>query len=290
MRHTPLTRREFTALAAAAPLALGRRAPEAALPASEVIDRLRKQIGVEWKTETVDGVKAGDASTPVTGIVTTSLASMAVLQQAVAAGANLVIACEPTFYSRSDTPTPATDPVVAAKTAFIADKRLVVFRLRDHWRLRNPDPLAQGLGDALGWATHRASDDPSRYQIPATTLRAVAEHAKRRLGVRGGLRVIGAPETPVRTVAVLPGSTPIAASVAALPQVDVVIAGEVREWESTEYARDVIDAGNRKGLILVGRIVSEDPGMQVCAEWLKGFVPEVSVRHIAAGDPYWRPA
>jgi len=69
-----------------------------------------------------------------------------------------------------------------------------------------------------------------------------------------------------------------------------VIAGEVREWESAEYARDVVRAGQPKGLILVGRIVSEEPGMALCARWLETIVPEVPVRHIPAGDPYWRPA
>jgi hypothetical protein len=93
----------------------------------------------------------------------------------------------------------------------------------------------------------------------------------------------------VQRVALLPGSTPIAAAVATLPNVDVVIAGEVREWESVEYARDAVESGQRKAMILVGRIVSEDPGMQVCANWLKTLVPEVAVRHVGAGDPYWRP-
>ena len=42
-------------------------------------------------------------------------------------------------------------------------------------------------------------------------------------------------------------------------------------------------------MTLVGRMVSEEPGMQVCAQWLKGIVPEVRSTWISAGDPYWRP-
>ena len=30
--------------------------------------------------------------------------------------------------------------------------------------------------------------------------------------------------------------------------------------------------------------------MNVCAEWLKKLIPEVPVRWLPAGDPYWRPA
>ena len=75
-----------------------------------------------------------------------------------------------------------------------------------------------------------------------------------------------------------------------LPEVDVIVAGEVREWESVEYVRDQVFSGAKKGLILLGRVVSEEPGMEVCANWLKTFVPEVPIRHLAAGDPYWMPA
>jgi hypothetical protein len=74
-----------------------------------------------------------------------------------------------------------------------------------------------------------------------------------------------------------------------LPNVDVIVAGEVREWESVEYARDTAFSGERKGLILLGRVVSEEPGMNICADWLKMFVAEVPVTHVSAGDPYWRP-
>ena len=75
----------------------------------------------------------------------------------------------------------------------------------------------------------------------------------------------------------------------ALPAADAVIAGEVREWESVEYARDTLTAGGKKGLILLGRAVSEDPGMNVCARWIKTLAPELATTWIPVGDPYWRP-
>jgi hypothetical protein len=101
---------------------------------------------------------------------------------------------------------------------------------------------------------------------------------------------VGARETRVQRVALLPGSTPLAAALDALPAVDALVAGEVREWESVEYVRDVVASDRKKGLILVGRIASEEGGMRACAAWLGTVVPEVPVRHLASGDPYWRPA
>jgi len=103
------------------------------------------------------------------------------------------------------------------------------------------------------------------------------------------MRIVGDPKLRIRKVAFLPGSTPIQASVEILPGVDAIIAGEVREWESVEYVRDTVDLGGKKSLTLVGRIVSEGPGMRFCAQWLKTIVPEVTSTWVAVEDPYWRP-
>jgi hypothetical protein len=94
----------------------------------------------------------------------------------------------------------------------------------------------------------------------------------------------------VRRVTLLPGVTALPATAGTLPDCDVLLAGEVREWESVEYARDTVAAGHKKGLLLVGRLVSEEPGMSLCADWLTPLVPEVRVAWLAAGDPYWRPS
>jgi putative NIF3 family GTP cyclohydrolase 1 type 2 len=121
------------------------------------------------------------------------------------------------------------------------------------------------------------------------SLDALVLHVKKSLNARGGMRIVGDPHQRIRTVAFLPGSTPIQASVAVLPGVDAILAGEVREWESVEYVRDTVALGGKKSMTLIGRIVSEEPGMQVCADWLKTIVPEVRATFISAGDPYWRP-
>jgi putative NIF3 family GTP cyclohydrolase 1 type 2 len=266
----------------------------AGLTAQDVIDRIKQRVGVEWKTETVDTFKAGDPATVVTGVVTTSMATLPVLRRAAAAGANLIITSGPTFYGRADTPNPSAansnDRIFAAKNELIATKKLVIWRFSDHWRARTPDPLVQGLSDALGWSRFAAADDPARVSIPATTLGAMATGIKKKLNARGGIRVVGDPQTAIRKVALLPATTAIDAALKALPAVDAIVAGEVREWESVEYARDTVTAGGKKGLILIGRALSEDPAMNACARWLKVIVPEVTTTWMPVGDPYWRPA
>ena len=297
-----LSRREFvqltTAGVAASPFVAGAAAPTA----QEIVDRIKARLGVTWQASTVDTFKAGDPSTAVTGVVTTSLATIDILRRAVKSGANMVVTSGPTFYSRADSSTPPAgrgrgaapqapvDPVFAAKNEFIRANKLVVWRLSDHWRLRSPDGFVRGLIDMLGVAQLATGGDPRQVAVPATSLDALSERLKAALNARGGMRIVGNPQTRVRTIALLPGTVPIQTSLAVLPQVDAVIAGEIREWESSEYARDMVTSGRNKGLILIGRTLSEDPGMRACAQWLEGIVPEAPVRWIPAGDPFWRPA
>jgi putative NIF3 family GTP cyclohydrolase 1 type 2 len=281
-----------------------------AVTAQEVIDRVKKNLSVDWNLETVDTFKAGDPSTTVTGIATTALASLDVLGRAVREGANLIITCEPTLFAKADSPTPPVrrgfgpmsadhsgppdappppDPVFTAKNAFIQKHNLVVWRFADHWRMREPDPFAQGLADALGWSKLFGADGPKHLSIPETSLDTLVSHVKKSLKSRGGMRIVGDPQLRIRKVAFLPGTSNIQAAIETLPNVDAIIAGEVREWETVEYVRDTAALGGKKALILTGRIVSEDPGMQVCAQWLTTIAPEVASAWISVGDPYWRP-
>ena len=78
-----LTRRKFVALSAVAHFMV--RTNGRSITAQQVADRIKSNIGVGWKPETVDIFKAGDPSTAVTRIVTTSLASLQVLDRAVKA-------------------------------------------------------------------------------------------------------------------------------------------------------------------------------------------------------------
>ena len=84
---THLSRRRFVALtvggAVGTPLAFPKAAVRtgAGVTAQAIVDRITKNIGVEWSSGTVDTFKAGDPSTIVTGIVTTSMATLDVLRQ-----------------------------------------------------------------------------------------------------------------------------------------------------------------------------------------------------------------
>lgn len=296
-----LSRRRFAQLAGtaalAAPTLSAQRAP---LTAQQVVDRIRKNAGTPWQPDSLDTFKAGDPATEVTGIATTAMATMDVLTRATKEKANLIITLEPTYFGRLDAqPAPGgrgqagislDDPVYTAKKEFIQKNGLVVWRFNDHWRARKPDPFATGLARTLEWSKYQVDDDPARYDLPAVTLGSLADDLARRLNARAGIRVVGDPQARVRRIGLLPGVSTLAAAMKTLPACDVLLAGETREWESVEYAQDTVASGQKKGLIMLGRILSQDPGMNVCAEWLTSLIPEVPVRWLPAGDPYWRPA
>lgn len=287
---TQFSRRRFARLAGTAALAgpplLAQGSP---LTAQQVVDRIQKNVGVPWQAQSLDTFKAGDPATPVTGIATTGMATMDVLTRASKDKANLVVTLEPTFFGRQDAQT-AGDPVYAAKQDFIQKNGLVVWRFTYHWRSRKPDPFAAGLARVLGWTRYQVGDDVFRYDVPAVTLTALATDLAKRLKARAGIRVIGDPQTRVRRIALLPGVSTLAAAMKSLPECDVLLAGETREWETVEYAQDTVASGQKRGMIMLGRVLSEEPGMSICADWLKALIPEVPVRWMAAGDAYWRPA
>ena len=268
---------------------MGGQDAKAPLTAGAVIERIKAQVGVPWRTETVDRVVAGEATTPVVGIATTMMATLDVLERASAAGKNFVITHEPTFYLHQDTTEDIKDdPTLRYKMDFIREHRMVVFRFHDHWHARNPDGIATGMMQQLRWEKNVDAADPKRFVFAGETLLSLARTMEVRLGART-MRVMGDPELPVKRVVANWGyaSRERAIPMFARPDVDLMIIGETREWELVEYAQDSIRAGNRKGLIVLGHVVSEQGGMMLCAQWLKGFVTEVPIEFIAAREPFW---
>jgi putative NIF3 family GTP cyclohydrolase 1 type 2 len=275
--------------------------------AKAVVQRVQSALGGQWVADGVDGFKAGDPNTPVKGIATTAMATMGVLKQAVQSGANLIFTHEPTFFGRLDGPAPprpaggpgggpgdsrglsADDPVYMAKKKFIDKNGLVVFRLHDNWLSRRSSDMTAGLAEELGWARNPVRPDDGLYEIPSATAEETVALIREKLKLRGGLRAVGDRTATVKRVLLLPGFTTPAVMRKRYREADLTITGEVREWENTFNAADVFTAGERRGLVTVGRVVSEDPGMRVCAEWLKTVVAEAPVRWIPAGDLYWRP-
>jgi putative NIF3 family GTP cyclohydrolase 1 type 2 len=282
------SRRTFLWTAAAAVAAARTPRAQGDITAAELTARIRDKSGIAWHTPSVDGFKAGSPEAIVSGIATTVMATAEVLRRAAAAGRNLVITQEPTFYNAAeDGGAAANDSILALKKSLIEQRHLVVWRFSEHWGLRKPNESVSALANALGWSAHRQADADGVYRIPEMRLDALLQHVRTRLHLRGGLRWLGVNDAPVRSVVLSPGTTDLASTVARMPDVDAIIAGEPREWEAVPY---VLDMRPRKALLSVGRVASLEPGAAACAAWIRSFTPEVPVETLAVGDPYWSPS
>jgi putative NIF3 family GTP cyclohydrolase 1 type 2 len=248
--------------------------------AREVVAAIQEHVGVQWQKETVDTFKAGNPDTPVTGIAVTMMATMDVLQRAAANGQNFVITHEPTFYNHLDVPEgmAESDPVWKEKREFIEKHGMVVWRFHDHWHMRKPDGILAGMVHAMGWEKYQQGENPYLFTVPEITLEALATEVARKLG-SPVLRVVGRPEMKVTRIAFSPGSAGFVRETHALEMdnVEVLLVGETREWETVEYAADAV----------IGHIPSEQAGMEECARWLKTFVKDVPIEFVAAKQPFW---
>jgi putative NIF3 family GTP cyclohydrolase 1 type 2 len=259
------------------------------MKAAEVIDRIKKNLGVPWRDATYrDTYKAGGPDTDVTGIATTVFVTMDVIQRASAAGLNLIIPHEDTFWNdRDDTAIAAGDPLLKAKLDLLAARNIVVFRIHDHMHAQRPDFTYAGSARAIGLDPRlETAPNSRRYVIPETTLGALAADVTRRCGARA-LRVVGDPGARVSRIQLGVGyaSPPVNS-----PEVDVVISGEQQEsdgaFDSPAYVLDAVTIGLAKGWIMLGHAISEEAGMLEMAQWIKGFVPELPVQLIEAGEPF----
>lgn len=263
------------------------------MTAGEVVDRIKQNLGAPWPEHTYrDTFKAGGPETPVTGIATTVFASLDVIQRAVAAGLNMIIPHEVTYWNdRDDQALVRADPLVyARKREYLAAHGVVIFRTHDSMHAQRPDFTYVGSARELGLeARDETAPGSHRYVLPETTLGALAASVQRRLGARA-IRVVGDPRARVRRIQLGVGyATPNASDA----EVDVVISGEQQEVDGVldgpEYVLDAAAVGIPKGWIMLGHAVSEEAGMLEMTRWIKGFVTEVPVELVKAGEPFWAP-
>lgn len=260
------------------------------MTAGEVVDRIKKNLGVPWRDTTYrDTFKFGGPDTVVTGIATTVFCSFEVVQRASAAGCNMIIPHEDTFWNdRDDQTIVSADPLYKTKVDFMGKHNIVVFRMHDHMHAQRPDFTYVGSAREIGLdVKYETAPGSHRFVIPETTLGALAAEVKKRSAARA-LRVVGDPNVKVSRIQLGVGyATPAVNN----EEVDVVISGEQQETDGTldspAYVVDAVALGISKCWIMLGHAISEEAGMLEMAQWIKAFVPEVPVQRVRAGEPFW---
>lgn len=258
------------------------------LTAADVTARIMRHSGVTPPNGTVDTFKAGDPNTRVRRIAVTMMATLGVLKRAAANGDNFIITHEPTFYSHRDTLGALEqehDPVLAAKQKFIADHGLVIWRFHDTPHSMRPEIIAKGVVQALGWESKQSGPTGQLFDIAPARLETLASTMSAKLGAHA-TRIIGNPDARVSKIGLTEGFVGFPANrhVFQAGHIDVLVTGEDHEWETIEYANDAINAGQLKGLIVLGHIPSEQAGMEEVARWMKTFVTEVPIDFIPTPD------
>jgi len=258
------------------------------LTIQQIIDGILNEIPHSVREHTVDTVKCGDPTQPVTGIATTFLASHSVLERTAQLGANLLITHEPTFYNHLDNVDwLVEDPVYRAKIEFIDHHNLVIWRFHDNWHIHKPDGLLQGITEKLNWESYVDPQNPSIFHIPQITLSDLTMKIKEKLSIKT-LRIVGNLEMECQKIGVLVGAWGGTNQISFMRNTkpDVLICGEISEWETSEYVRDAVDQGRKQALIITGHANSEEPGMEFLVGWLHQRFPDITVHHIPVGDPF----
>lgn len=263
------------------------------MTARGVVEVIRKNQGIPWNSRsTRDTFKLGNPDSVVRGIATTMMTTFDMLKRANAAGLNMVITHEDTFWNDPDDTRGLTEnPLYKLKTEYALRNDMIVWRDHDNMHAATPDYTVLGELRSVGIALDKQAAAhvrmrPGIFTIPETTLGELAARVKRTSGARA-IRCAGDPKAKVSRILVGPGyATPRLA-----PEVDVVIGGEQQEadgaFDNIEYALDAASLGMPKGVIMLGHVISEQAGMEDFGNWLRTLIADVPIRFVPAEEPYW---
>ncbi|MDQ3291991.1 MAG: Nif3-like dinuclear metal center hexameric protein [Bacteroidota bacterium] len=261
--------------------------PQQTYTVKQIIDLFLKEIPEAPFDKTVDTLKSGSADTKVTGIVTTMFATVEVIRKAIDLKANFIIAHEPTFYSHQDeTDWLEKDDVYQYKANLLKQHNIVVWRNHDYLHTHKPDGVMAGLIATLGWQKYVQPESQARFVLPATSLKDLVSHVKSKLSIQM-VRYVGEPTQSCRKVLLLPGASGARRHISEIEKEkpDVVLCGEAQEWETVEYVRDARAKGDKLSLVLLGHAVSEEPGAEWLASWLKPKLPGLKITHVVSKNP-----
>ncbi|HEX2906537.1 MAG TPA: Nif3-like dinuclear metal center hexameric protein, partial [Phototrophicaceae bacterium] len=245
----------------------------------EVVDRIIAACPKPPLEKTCDLLMAGAWDCEVTGIVTTFMATIEVIQDAIAKGANLIITHEPTYYTGWDqTDWLVNDEVYLRKQKLLTENRINIWRFHDGMHFYHPDLIYVGLNKELNWEQYQLPERAC-YAIPTTKVEALANFLKQQLNVNA-VQIIGNREMPVERVGILVGGSSLGIFSEQAPMelmrdnnLDVLVCGEILEWTLCAYVRDAAQLGLNRALIILGHNRSEEVGMKYLPAWLTPLLP-----------------
>ncbi len=278
----------------------------------EVIEKILQYHPPMAGYEGCDGYKSGDPDAECTGVVCALVPTVEVIRKAAALGANLIITHEPIYYMTPDFPQwrgPFENRVYEEKRAILQEKGITVWRDHDHIHVHQPDGIFTGVLKYLGWEDYYRPDTagiPMFYpcHLPETTVGELRQYLMEKLHLNG-LRYIGDPGAKVSCVGLCAhlypggfcpqqgGDSEVYADYATLLMgemekengIEVLIPGEIIEWDILSYIRDAVALGKNKACMNIGHFNLEELGMRYMADWLPGLLDSaLPVTYVPTGD------
>ncbi len=249
----------------------------------EIMDMFIREVQDAPFDKTVDTLKAGNREIIVTGIVTTMFATIEVIRKTIELGANFIITHEPTFYNHEDkSDWLENDEVYRYKADLLKRNNIAIWRNHDYIHSHVPDGVIKALVSKLSW-TNYYDVTTSVATLPPLTLKAHIQKVKMNLGI-SMVRYIGSLSQPCKKILLMPGAAGGRKQITALvkEKPDLLVCGEIQEWETAEYIRDARAKGQQLSLIVLGHIASEEPGSEYMVGWLNEKVPFLPVTHVPA--------
>lgn len=251
----------------------------------QIMDMFMKAASDAPIPNTVDTLKAGSRDLVVKGIVTTMFATIDVIKKAISLDANFIIAHEPTFYNhKDDVSWLQQDDVYRYKADLLKKHNIAIWRNHDYIHHLQPDGVTTGAVNKLGWKAYQKS--PATFVMePGISLGNLIAHAKKKLNIEK-VRYIGDLNQNCKNIVLKLGAAGGQAQITAIGtyKPDVLICGEISEWETAEYVRDARSEGKQLSLVVLGHIASEEPGSEFMVGWLKERLPNMKVTHVPSGN------
>jgi putative NIF3 family GTP cyclohydrolase 1 type 2 len=254
---------------------------------------------VKLKSDTVDRIIIGDPETIVKKIGTCWMSTWDACKNAVAAGVNVLITHEPTFYTHRDLDEDPNNFLrseftkkqylaqIERKKKWINDNGLVIIRNHDTLDALPERGIPFALGSFLGFRNSDIIASRTYYNVykfntqPASSFaRTIAEKLKE-LG-QPGIAFYGDPSREVSSVGIGTGWICDPMDYADLkPDVFIAIDDIIRTHIQTVYAEDT-----GHPLILINHGTSEEMGMRSLNQIIKEKYPDIETIHFKQGCTY----
>lgn len=258
-----------------------------------------------------DGYKCGDPEAECTGIVSALVPTVDVIRKAAILGCNLIIAHEPIYFQTPDFPEwrgPFRNEIYEKKRELLEQHGITVWRDHDHIHAHRPDGIFTGVLKYLGWEDFyypAGNEIPFFYpvQIPEITVAELRAYLMEKLGLNG-LRYIGNPSDKVTRIGLCahlypggfcPGDTDtnfyqdyatmLIGEMEKENGTQVLIPGEIIEWDVLSYIRDAVAFGKVRACMNIGHFNLEELGMRYAADWIGELIDhQVPIHYIPSGD------